>query len=198
MSEDSKLSTILEAARKRFAHFGIAKTTMNEIAHDIGMSKAALYYYFPDKEQVIMAVVEQDLGKFSVLVEDMINRPSRATHKLKKYVAIRNAFFQELLTLAKMEQVNVADLFNPMFTQLKTKLFDKEKELVGKILTLGVREKEFSRINVDDYAELFVCGLVGLRSAGLVINPIMPLKEIEKVDAQTRLFVDVFIKAVRS
>lgn len=54
--EDSKVVIILEAARKRFAHFGISKTTMNEIAADIGMSKASLYYYFPDKEKLFVAL----------------------------------------------------------------------------------------------------------------------------------------------
>jgi AcrR family transcriptional regulator len=46
--EDSKVTSIIEAARKRFSHYGLTKTTMNEIAADIGMSKASLYYYFPD------------------------------------------------------------------------------------------------------------------------------------------------------
>jgi len=197
MSEDSRLSTIIEAARKRFAHFGVAKTTMNEIAHDIGMSKAALYYYFPDKDQLVVAVVDQDLEKFSAVVDTMINRPSRAAHKLKKYVSIRNAFFKELLTLAKIEQLGVADLFDPMFSHLRANLFKKEKELVAKILATGIREKEFTRASVEEHAELFVCGLIGLRSAALVINPVTPIHNIEVVDAQTRLFVDMFLKALR-
>ena len=44
--EDSKVSVIKKAARKRFRHYGLTKTTMNDIAADIGMSKASLYYYF--------------------------------------------------------------------------------------------------------------------------------------------------------
>jgi len=33
-----------------FRRFGLAKVTMDEIAADLGISKAALYYYFPAKE----------------------------------------------------------------------------------------------------------------------------------------------------
>ncbi|HEY4784669.1 MAG TPA: helix-turn-helix domain-containing protein, partial [Bacteroidales bacterium] len=50
-----KLEVILKAAQKRFGLYGLEKTTMKEIASDMGMSKAALYYYFPDKEGLFKA-----------------------------------------------------------------------------------------------------------------------------------------------
>ena len=46
---DVKRQKILEAARRRFAHYGMAKTTMAEIAQDLSFSKALLYYYFQIK-----------------------------------------------------------------------------------------------------------------------------------------------------
>ena len=51
-----KLSKVLDAAQKRFARFGLSKTTMNDIADDLGVSKASLYYYFPDKESIFKKV----------------------------------------------------------------------------------------------------------------------------------------------
>lgn len=48
MSQDLKREAIIEAAIKRFAHFGVGKTTMTEIGNDLSLSKASLYYYFPD------------------------------------------------------------------------------------------------------------------------------------------------------
>ena len=53
-----KISNILSAAQKRFGLYGLEKTTMKEIASDLGVSKASLYYYFPDKESLLKAVVE--------------------------------------------------------------------------------------------------------------------------------------------
>ena len=48
MSENNlKEKEILEAARSRFAHYGYSKVTMEEIALDVEMGKASLYYYFP-------------------------------------------------------------------------------------------------------------------------------------------------------
>src|SRR5215216_714245 len=58
MAQDKKRDAIIEAALKRFAHFGVAKTTMNEIAKDLKISKASLYYYFPDKLNLYAEVLK--------------------------------------------------------------------------------------------------------------------------------------------
>src|ERR1700743_635402 len=57
--QDVKKDKILEAAHDRFLHYGYSKTTMNEIAGDISMSKALLYYYFPDKSELYVAVMRK-------------------------------------------------------------------------------------------------------------------------------------------
>ena len=56
---DRKRGLILDGAIKRFSHFGINKTTMAEIAEDLSVTKPALYYYFPDKQSIIVAVADK-------------------------------------------------------------------------------------------------------------------------------------------
>src|SRR5688572_23662273 len=58
MAQDRKQEAIITAAIKRFAHFGVSKTTMSEIAADLAISKASLYYYFPDKLNLYAAVLQ--------------------------------------------------------------------------------------------------------------------------------------------
>ncbi len=72
---DHKKVMILEAALKRFKRFGLSKTTMEEIARDLDISKGSLYYYFTDKESIYVAVVEniiaecfQDMSQFLELM----------------------------------------------------------------------------------------------------------------------------------
>ncbi|MCJ7464875.1 MAG: TetR/AcrR family transcriptional regulator [Thermoplasmata archaeon] len=49
---------IMDAASAEFAKKGYRKTTMNDIAKRIGVSKGAVYQYFENKEALIGAVVE--------------------------------------------------------------------------------------------------------------------------------------------
>lgn len=52
---------VLEAALDLFAHNGFAATRMEDIAKSAGLSKAAIYLYFPSKEEVFKALVETRL-----------------------------------------------------------------------------------------------------------------------------------------
>jgi TetR/AcrR family transcriptional regulator len=195
--EDSKVTVILEAARKRFAHYGLGKTTMNDIASDIGMSKASLYYYFTDKEKIFIAVVEQDMAEFVKVIEDLIERPSKPSFKLKKYVSLRNQLLVKLFNLSRIENPSPADLFNPLFDELKTKYTNKEKSLVQRIFQYGITEKEFGKFPVDAYTDLFVSALGGLRTLALTSSE-PERRNMENVNEQCNLFVEIFIKSIRS
>jgi AcrR family transcriptional regulator len=48
-SLDATAKQILDAASRRFLHYGFGKTTMSEIARDCNMSTGNLYRYFPSK-----------------------------------------------------------------------------------------------------------------------------------------------------
>jgi len=54
---DETATAILEAASKRFLHYGYGKTTMSEIAADCNMSTGNLYRYFPGKLDIAEAFV---------------------------------------------------------------------------------------------------------------------------------------------
>ncbi len=54
---ENRKDQIIDAALKRFSHFGFHKTTMNEIADDLRITKANLYYYYPDKSTLILDVL---------------------------------------------------------------------------------------------------------------------------------------------
>jgi AcrR family transcriptional regulator len=55
---DNRLGGLLDAAALRFAQSGYAGTTMREIALGAGMKPGSLYYHFPSKEQLLVAVYE--------------------------------------------------------------------------------------------------------------------------------------------
>jgi AcrR family transcriptional regulator len=48
---------ILEAARRVLLRSGIAATTLAAVAREVGVSKTALYYYFPSKDALLFELV---------------------------------------------------------------------------------------------------------------------------------------------
>src|ERR1700753_3205026 len=82
--QDIKREKILEASYQRFLHYGYSKTTMNEIAGDLSMSKALLYYYFPDKSQLYVAVMRKLSQEF---IKTLIARVAESTGLLGAFKA---------------------------------------------------------------------------------------------------------------
>ena len=66
------MQLIIEASQRRFGLYGIEKTSMREIADDLKLSKASLYYYFPDKESLYKAVVEKEQDEFIAKISERI------------------------------------------------------------------------------------------------------------------------------
>jgi AcrR family transcriptional regulator len=59
---------ILAAAIELFAANGYAGTSVRDIAEAVGMTKAALYYHFSSKEEILEAVTEPLLSEIEILV----------------------------------------------------------------------------------------------------------------------------------
>lgn len=51
---------LLDSATKLFIHQGIAKTTLNDIATEAGMTRGAVYWHFDNKDAVIRALWERN------------------------------------------------------------------------------------------------------------------------------------------
>ena len=55
-------AALLRAAGRVFAEHGFHEATLEAVAAGAGVSKGALYHYFPSKEQLFLALLENRLG----------------------------------------------------------------------------------------------------------------------------------------
>src|SRR5215217_1154810 len=92
---DKKREVIIEGAIKRFIHYGINKTTMNEIAEDLSVSKPSLYYYFPDKNSLVLGVIEKIFDDYFKLVEQVQHADPPLEECMTGFIEIRHRFFQK-------------------------------------------------------------------------------------------------------
>ena len=67
-------SRILETAKAMFREKGFRQTTMDEIAKKLGISKAALYTYFNDKEELFKAAYESSPRDLEKMIKWVISK----------------------------------------------------------------------------------------------------------------------------
>jgi len=193
-----KLGAILEAARKRIGTYGFEKTTMREIAADLQFSKAALYYYFPDKERLFTAVLKQEMEEFFAMVRKLTLRLKRADSMLNEYVQLRHDFFKTFMNLTRLRNSSLSQI-NPYFQDIRTHLRREETSFITGILKKGAETGQFSCKDAENTAVLFLEILHGLR---MIVSQNKPLIELSREDfdaiaGRQKLFVQMFIKSLR-
>jgi TetR/AcrR family transcriptional regulator len=199
LGEDSeKISAIMEAAQKRFAHYGLAKTTMTEIAEDIGMSKASLYYYFPDKEAIFKAVIKHEQDEFLAQIEQMLTKPKKASVYLLEYTKKRNLYFKELINLAQLHS-DTHKQVKPLFKGLIVEFDTKANAFITAILKGGIDNQEFKKIDVPYHVEFFNSATSGLRSYLLKRKDAEPLdnNDYDTLEKHTTTLTNLFINGIK-
>ena len=96
-NQDKKRGIIIEAALKRFAHYGLSKTTMTEIAKDVSFSKALLYYYFPDKLSLYVNAIEHLMQIISRDLVKSIDKTSSSYRRNIQIIAKKTIFYSKVL-----------------------------------------------------------------------------------------------------
>ena len=197
-SYDGKASVILEAAQKRFAQYGVEKTTMREIAGDLNMTKGSLYYYFPDKEALYTAVIELEHSEFLRLLEDALIKISDPAEGLRIYVIKRLGYFRKLINLSRLRAEAYTE-YKPLIAGSMKKLREDEVSLVKAIMDKGVSDKIFDIKDTKDTAILFLDFLRGLRST-LVSNKSLMVIDDDEFEIMTDRIMKaavIFINGIR-
>ena len=158
---DKKREQIIDGAIKRFSHFGIGKTTMNDIAEDLSVSKPSLYYYFPDKKSLIVGVIEKVFTDYFDLLKKKYNPDAPLETVLFQTIEIRNTFFMKYFMLRISE--GLPDIFNDDSMKKKlTALKDSEKVFYAEIFERAQQKGEIKHENMSHVAELYLESLMGL------------------------------------
>jgi len=155
---------IITGARTLFEKFGLKKTTMEDIAKEIGKSKSSLYYYFPSKYEIFQAVVEQEINELFKLAFKAIDNAGTAKEKLKAYTKVRLC---KISKLGNLSQVIKNDLMDNMdvVMKIKKKHENTQVKMVRDILAEGVASGEFKKIrsaDIDLLALLFTAAFTGI------------------------------------
>ncbi len=163
VDDSTRRAAILDAARKRFAYYGFSKVTMDEIAADIGMGKASLYYYFPTKESLFQEVVRQESNQFLSDIQSMIDDRIKPCDMLRQYALRRIEHFKNLANLRALQFQQNSEVRLP-FVELFNDFKKQEVNLLQQILVIGKKSGEFAISDPQHSAVIVMQMLYGPRA----------------------------------
>ena len=193
-----KRDEIIAAAQKRFGQFGFKKTSMLEIAYDLEISKGLLYYYFPDKEHLYVAVVEKEFEEFKQNMEEQLSSIDDPFEILRTYVKLRLIHFKSFLNFGRfrMEEMHK---FHKVMLKTKDIFHDYERDMIIKVFQKGIKQKLIIDENPEETAELLFDLLRGIRVTTIKDKQLYYLdnNEFNNLAKKNEIFIEIFISGLK-
>lgn len=80
---EAQRTSILEGSLRLFVHRGFAATRVADIALEAGISQGLLYHYFPGKDEILLALLEESLPRLDAAARDLLALDLPAARKLR-------------------------------------------------------------------------------------------------------------------
>jgi AcrR family transcriptional regulator len=140
---------ILATAKNLFIQHGYYGLSMREISDALGVSKAALYYYFKDKEQLFLAILTTYLDENETVLDHILAQPVTSQAQIRlfvEHVLTQPAEQRAIIRLASQEISHLEAASRQAFDELYRQKF------IGKlqaILRAGMEHNELKPMQLD-------------------------------------------------
>ena len=165
--EDLIQQQILEAAKRLFQVYGLAKVTMDDVAKAIGKGRSSLYYYYKSKDEIFDAVVNIEIREMLAAMTHAVNQASGTEQKLRAFFITKidvlrekRAFFK---TLEAGMDADALSHFNKTRIVLHNRIVAQESALLETLLTEGINKGELRKMTAPELEILIMVLLSSLR-----------------------------------
>ncbi len=145
MAEDSQ-KQILKTAGEMFFRLGVRSVSIDDICHELGMSKKTFYVYFASKEELIDRMLQQNINYIREKMEELVQLGD-FRELVRKFMKHQEA---ERMDVRRVPQL-VYDLkkyYPRQFQDFQLRCFEVQKQYIGSYLQQGV-SAGFVRANLN-------------------------------------------------
>jgi AcrR family transcriptional regulator len=183
---------ILDTSAKLFSQQGYTGVSIRDIAQACGMTNAALYYHFRNKEDLFLAMLQRDHEKAMTALRGATNGPGDLREDLQQLVALYTAItcarrqsFQTLWRdLRSIEDVRG----HKMLGEMRAKFLGPLEERIAQAQAAGQIKPGEARL----YARLMHGLIMALTSDG------PPGKQHKATAQEVETVVDLFLHGVEN
>ncbi|PYF70675.1 TetR/AcrR family transcriptional regulator [Pedobacter nutrimenti] len=158
--KDEKKELIIETAIKRFRHYGIQKTTMSDIADDLSLSKPSLYYYFPDKNNLTIEVMNKVCSEYHFHLEKVHQPELSLENNLYNVIELRHQYFKKyyMLYWVNLTLFMNAQELRPLFLKIRK----RDLAFYTDLFSAAVQKGEIAPLDSKEIAQLYTESLTGI------------------------------------
>jgi len=158
---------------------------MEEIATAAGKGKSTLYYYFPSKNEIFEAVVEDEMKNVVKRIREAVNASLTAKDKLKAFL---QAQITSIIGFHSFREVLFDDLLASMrmLIWIKSRYEQIQIDMIKEILLGGCQSGEFKEMSADRMNKMSFVMVTAFRGLHFPLS-------IELSELQTNEYFDEMI-----
>jgi len=175
---ETRREEILRAAKDLFHQRGYANTSLDDIARAVGIKREGLYYYFPNRTQILIEIIKPLGLQLRDRVKEILNSAGSPQEKIRQTVEnhlmrFENRFAESKITLRD-------DYFseNELVLAEMGPIWDEYERLWIAIIVEGQEQGVFDGSLDPRLAHLGILGLCNWVARWYVPNQSLPVPEL--------------------
>tara|TARA_B100000614_G_C14518927_1_gene481742 strand:- start:442 stop:1050 length:609 start_codon:yes stop_codon:yes gene_type:complete len=141
---------ILDGAAVLFAQKGFDASSISEIATTVGMSKAAVFHYFPAKQDIYDAIIVRALRGLKDQVSDAVNNDNASLDRLRLFMTSHASYFEKNFWSFVTMLIGYGGMATPTLKQEALALRDEYESLLREIIREGVKQEQIKDVDPVD------------------------------------------------
>ena len=136
-------NTILEASKCLFIEHGYHALSMREISEKVGVSKAALYYHFKDKEELFIATLNCNLEDMGSTIDAISGGSISNSEKISQFIEFILAQPAEQRAMIRLGTQEISQLSDASRKKFDESYHNKFTGKLNNIFQEGIKSGEF-------------------------------------------------------
>jgi AcrR family transcriptional regulator len=169
---ESREEAIIEAAIRLILRQGYDKTSMSDIAQEVGLSRGILYLHFENKETLFKALIETEIWEYAQLWFQSIENDPRGGTVGGLYRAVLYAIRQRPLMSAIIKRDK--RVFGNYLRRADNIFATMQKSAVGDTLLRQLQEAGAIRADVDTRLYSYIMDLMSFGLLNVNVDEISP------------------------
>lgn len=139
---------ILDDAANLFAREGYEGTSLGDLAESVGVTKAAIYHYFPNKKEIYEGIIVRTLEGLFQAVSTATSAASSPQDALLRFMTAHADFFEDHYNGFLAMLVGYGGMRNVVMITEAQHLRDDYENLLRKVISDGIKTGKFREVDV--------------------------------------------------
>ena len=179
---------ITHKAAEMFITLGFKSVTMDDIAHEMAISKKTIYVHFANKTKLVEAVTFE---LFETICDGIDGICDTSKNPIEELYDIKMFVMHHLKSEKSSPQFQLKKYYPRIYEVLKLKQFEKMHDSVKDSLQKGIDTELFRpKINVDFISRMYFNGMTGIKD-----NSIFP-QDIYTMEYLMESYLEYHLRAI--